>query len=648
MPSMMVGLMAHRHASFWVLLIWVFLDFAVARKLQAKTGYSVSTDPSMVHSLYIRQEFIEALATFLTDDKAASVLELGAGSGRIARMLANLGFDTVAVENNPHARNSSVSFLGYSVDPARPRPHKAPALLSYDLTKPLPFERSFDWVLALGILEHIPFEHEATVLLNIHTLSHAGIILSWAPRGMSSAKHTNPRNSEEILALFFALGYENDPVAQQMLLSASWNEVESEDSLRAFHSELVYVLRRRVSLSYDHSQQSLQENVMILRKAYDALAVGRSLGSIYSSSPKPPSCCTFLEDMHALVKVSHYSACFDTGEFTFERCCQDELRSGVGVSGPPCFPGGGDPSREECCGWNPLGGQVPRIHSQSVGPKVVFYHLEKAGGMSAKTYLRSALVGPLTIVRETDVMKPDLWESDFFKVGVIREPCAYYLSLYRWGISQGGEHWLARHLKQQGLGERFYGGGGSKGQFKDFVMFLSGTEDDRLDYYNTSEELCGLMSMRLWTQILNPTTMDQINAVYDQSPACNEPFGMKPCPCPLGDFVRLVPAALRAQCHRDIAGPRLAEFDCWLRTERLQDDFSECMAKFSSRGGLLFKDWHQRALQAHNQMTPVVCEDWYDPELAAFVERRDGALARRFGYSGKCCEQHPHTSMPKL
>mmetsp|Transcript_22923 Transcript_22923/g.73999 ORF Transcript_22923/g.73999 Transcript_22923/m.73999 type:complete len:122 (-) Transcript_22923:110-475(-) len=73
--------------------------WALRRRPQAQTGYSLSRDPSMLHSLYLRREFVESLATFLLDEGATSVVEFGSGSGRIARLLADLGVDTLGIES---------------------------------------------------------------------------------------------------------------------------------------------------------------------------------------------------------------------------------------------------------------------------------------------------------------------------------------------------------------------------------------------------------------------------------------------------------------------------------------------------------------------------------------------------------------------
>mmetsp|Transcript_22924 Transcript_22924/g.74001 ORF Transcript_22924/g.74001 Transcript_22924/m.74001 type:complete len:475 (-) Transcript_22924:635-2059(-) len=474
----------------------------------------------------------------------------------------------------------------------------------------------------------------------MHKHNTKGIIVSWAVRNWFSAEHVNPRNPEEVVALFWALGYECDAAAQETLASAGLTS-------KAFHSEFVLVLRRRAPPlgGADAAAPALQENLYALRAFHAALVGGQSSQTLRA----PPPCCESRDDMELLVRVSHFEVCFDRDQFTFERCCEDEPIVGVGVNGPPCFPGGGMPSYRECCGWNIRSGRVARTQGADAGPPVLLYHLEKAGGTSVRNYLRRALVSPLLIVREFDKMAGELWAPDTFKIGLAREPCAYYLSLYHFGFK--GFHWLEKSLTRQGLFDRFYGGSGrgSKAQFRDFVTFISGAEGGN---GSVSESMCGLMSMRVWTQLLEPTAMDEINEFLGRGASCNRPDldEAGPCPCPLGDFARRAPAALRRKCWRDITedAARLAAFDCWLRTEHLQADHAECMRKYASKGGLFLSGWEERTLEAHNVGSYGACEDWYDDDLAEFVYRMDGALARRFGYTGKRCEKHPGNSMPRL
>jgi len=59
----------------------------------------------------------------------------------------------------------------------------------FDLTLPTLSLPRADWVMCMEVAEHIPSEHEAAVVRNLHAHNCRGIILSWASLGQNGHNH---------------------------------------------------------------------------------------------------------------------------------------------------------------------------------------------------------------------------------------------------------------------------------------------------------------------------------------------------------------------------------------------------------------------------------------------------------------------------
>jgi len=235
-------------------------------------------------------------------------------------------------------------------------------------------------------------------------------------------------------------------------------------------------------------------------------------------------------------------------------------------------------------------------------------------------------------VREPDTIRDEFLEGRYFRVGTIREPCSYYLSLYQYGRSREAGHWLARDLAHRGFRDRFYGGEKRPEQFRDFLLHILGFDDMPAAKQDVG---CGYMSLRVWTQLIMRTLGQELNRRVCDERECEVP------PVPLGDFARLISEDLKRQCHQDFVHSHvLTGFDCWLHMERSQDEFRECVERFVGEGGLVNQGWESKidSLSTTVLRHPVVCKNWYDEDLATLIERMDGPLARKMGYSGKCCD----------
>ena len=76
-----------------------------------------------------------------------------------------------------------------------------------------------EWVLCLETAEHIPREHEATLLRNLHQLNTLGIVLSWSNNAGGNG-HVNLRTNEWVAKRFARMGYEHDLNAERALRTA--------------------------------------------------------------------------------------------------------------------------------------------------------------------------------------------------------------------------------------------------------------------------------------------------------------------------------------------------------------------------------------------------------------------------------------------
>ena len=76
----------------------------------------------------------------------------------------------------------------------------------FDLSIPLALARA-DWVMCLEVGEHIPHEHEHTVMRNLHAHNRCGIVLSWATLNQQGISHVNNHRNAYLVGKLSALGY---------------------------------------------------------------------------------------------------------------------------------------------------------------------------------------------------------------------------------------------------------------------------------------------------------------------------------------------------------------------------------------------------------------------------------------------------------
>jgi len=174
--------------------------------------------------------FAVAVAHFLKKEGAASVIDVGSGSGDIARAVAaNTGIHVLGVDGNPHTTTGNLEhFEGGGQAEFR----------RLDLIQPFPRDlQRFDWAMSFAVAEHVPFQYEHVFLGNLHRVSRAGLLLVWDERSSTGTGHVNSRDESEVLRIFETLGYTLDAAAS----------AEIRRSAQQRWYKLILVLRRSTS-----------------------------------------------------------------------------------------------------------------------------------------------------------------------------------------------------------------------------------------------------------------------------------------------------------------------------------------------------------------------------------------------------------------
>ena len=159
----------------------------------------------------VRKHFQYHLDTNLTDalvqlfqqHRNATVLDIGAGSGRYVRVLRNARINATGIDGPSAARLSRGSVRGH------------------DLTVPLDPCVPFTWVMSLEVAEHIPREHEEIYLRTLNCSVGFGLVLSWAPKDQAGSGHVNPRERDSVIRRLASFGLLVDLPTSTLLGSAA-------------------------------------------------------------------------------------------------------------------------------------------------------------------------------------------------------------------------------------------------------------------------------------------------------------------------------------------------------------------------------------------------------------------------------------------
>jgi cyclopropane fatty-acyl-phospholipid synthase-like methyltransferase len=172
---------------------------------------------------------VEAIAKLVGSD--STVLELGAGKGCYVSALRRNGVRAMGFDYQSNKEQLEDSTFAESN-----------ALVRHaDLSQPQHLLKA-NWVMSLEVGEHIPKQHEAAFIRNVHTHNHHGIVLSWAISTAGNG-HVNPLSNEAVAKRFIPLGYVVDTEATAELRAASGKTGIS------WFNQTLQVLRRKGSVN---------------------------------------------------------------------------------------------------------------------------------------------------------------------------------------------------------------------------------------------------------------------------------------------------------------------------------------------------------------------------------------------------------------
>lgn len=249
--------------------------------------------------------FASAVARLLSDERPSGVLDVGTGSGYIARVVAEeAGLSVLGVDGNPAAStqpevfSSGGSFAYQRLDVHMPFPSDFPR---------------FDWVTSFAVAEHVPFYYEHLFLGNLERAARHGILLAWDERGSTGTGHVNCRDEPEVLRIFDFLGFSLD----ESLTTA----LRAQATLRWYG--LALVLRRRPLVAAEASAMA----------SASPRPGGPGAGECWGGAEKMEQCwhagIRWLKSIAELAWREHDKACWPPPWRSMrEQCCR---RGGVWV-----------------------------------------------------------------------------------------------------------------------------------------------------------------------------------------------------------------------------------------------------------------------------------------------------------------------------
>lgn len=260
-----------------------------------------------------------------------------------------------------------------------------------------------------------------------------------------------------------------------------------------------------------------------------------------------------------------------------------------------------------------------------------------------------------------------------FIVGLAREPCSYYVSLFFWGITgwasgkPSGTGWLMHTLRKKGQAE-LYDINKPGGPRKAFSRWVRAMSDTRGHLPHPANQTCGPLSARLWSAVVNPTAGRALNKPGCQiDPRNVRVKGSDICPCPLSDCASSMTIESHVQCRKEVRAFDLsASPQCWVHLEHNNEDLTECLRKYENattrRATYRAQTQHRRQAMGipprqarksarrsphekkkliHNTIKNTndhpECSDVVEPETARYIMDMEKDYADKFGYTGMCC-----------
>lgn len=225
--------------------------------------------------------------------------------------------------------------------------------------------------------------------------------------------------------------------------------------------------------------------------------------------------------------------------------------------------------------------------SQRYGRKnLLLKHLAKTGGTAVIIFLKKIIPrNALTVLSEIATVTPAHRDSHFV-IGLVREPCSNYLSLWSFGSEKKGGLRASLHdyTKKYKMNTSLYYGSRQP--------FVSSTD---ISHFRAWMDLPGVQG----------TIMGRFLNGYSSTPPV----------------------------------------DCWVFTERLADSLKSCLSNYQMQGGSVSIEVaditnsliHEAGTDRHSHHGK--CEDYFDDTLAAEVQNGfDRGLFNAFNWSSCCGE----------
>ena len=156
-----------------------------------QNGYWEGPDASSQH-IY-DSSLGNSLTVFFKEEKINNLADFGCGMGDYVKTFQQNNINATGFDGNP-----DTPYLTNNLGKV------------LDLSIPIKFEESFDWVMSLEVGEHLPPQFEDVFIQNLHVNNKYGIVLSWAIKGQGGHGHVNEQNNDYIKSKICELGYIND------------------------------------------------------------------------------------------------------------------------------------------------------------------------------------------------------------------------------------------------------------------------------------------------------------------------------------------------------------------------------------------------------------------------------------------------------
>jgi cyclopropane fatty-acyl-phospholipid synthase-like methyltransferase len=143
---------------------------------------------------------ITHLISFLKNENAESIVDLGCGNGYYVKEMRKEGLNAYGFDGNPNTPAITGGVCGV-----------------LDLSTVKQFDPIYDWVVSFEVGEHLPKQFEDSFMQNLHLNNKKGIILSWAVVGQGGTGHFNEQNNDYVKTKICELGYMNDIKSENFL-----------------------------------------------------------------------------------------------------------------------------------------------------------------------------------------------------------------------------------------------------------------------------------------------------------------------------------------------------------------------------------------------------------------------------------------------